>query len=43
MKCDICGKTVDRIYVCSDCNSFFCEKCGFPEKEKCKECDAFEF
>ncbi|MEM2917976.1 MAG: orotate phosphoribosyltransferase [Candidatus Altiarchaeota archaeon] len=43
MICDICGKTVDKVYVCSDCGSLFCVKCGNVEKKLCKDCKSLEF
>jgi len=43
MKCDLCGKIVERVFVCSDCGAVFCEKCGNVKKKLCRDCENLQF
>jgi ribosomal protein L32 len=32
--CEVCGEVVDKVHICADCGTRFCQDCGDPDPKK---------
>ena len=37
-KCEICGRTVKKVWTCKYCGIHFCSRCGDTKRRICKLC-----
>jgi len=36
--CEICGMEVEKVHVCTECQSKFCKECGDVKQQLCYDC-----